>query len=362
MLIHTRLPPGVNYPQLTQFPENYDDFLAVFRDGQTVDRNNFLTTADALQTAMYKTALASKHLETKGNPIPGESLVDVFLTDAGAERILVPMDRQFCEMGVELARKSVSENDGRLHPYVGAVVVKTGKVVATGYRGETGAGRHAEFCALKKLNDDVDNVDLAGCTVYTTLEPCSERKPPKVACATRLIKANAARVVSGMPDKDREVYGLSSLAEAKIHIGLFPSDLMQELIALNKEWSDSRRNPDDSNVVRLPELLDRIESCKQRYWDISKDQRIKWGLRPDAPAEGYSGDLVIGLVEQLLLHALRGSYPFNTDSLSSIAWAQAQSLFGGSRQFTSTSEVVSTVEPMIAELEGKLSAYEADQR
>jgi hypothetical protein len=71
---------------------------------------------------------------------------------------------------------------------------------------------------------------------------------------------------------------------------------------------------------------------------------------------------MIGLVEQLLLHALRGSYPFNTDNLSSVAWAQAQSLFAGSRQFTSASEVVSTVEPMIAELEGKLSACEADQR
>jgi pyrimidine deaminase RibD-like protein len=362
MLIHTKLPPGIIYPQLTQFPENYDDFLAAFRDGQTVDRNNLLTTADTLQTNMYKTALGNKHLETRGNPIPGESLVDIFLTEVGAERILVPMDRQFCEMAVELSRKSISENDGRLHPYVGAVVAKAGKVLATGYRGETGAGRHAEFCALKKLNDDVDNVDLAGCTVYTTLEPCSERRPPKVACATRLIKANAARVVSGMPDKDREVYGLSSMAEAKIHIGLFPSDLMQKLIALNKEWSDSRRNPDNSNVVRLPKLLDRIESCKQRYWNISKSQRIEWGLRPETPAHGYSGEVVIGLVEQLLLQALRGSYPFNTDDFSSIAWAQAQSLFGGSREFTSASEVVSVVEPMIAELEGKLSACEADQR
>src|SRR5450755_4501083 len=92
------------------------------------------------------------------------------------------------------------------------------------YRGETGDGRHAEFCALKKLNDDVDNVDLSGCTVFTTLEPCSERNPPKLSCASRLIKAKAARVVSGMPDKDKNVYGLSSLAEAKVHIGLFPND------------------------------------------------------------------------------------------------------------------------------------------
>jgi pyrimidine deaminase RibD-like protein len=144
---------------------------------------------------------------------------------------------------VELAKKSIHENDGELHPYVGAVVVKDGKIISTGFRGETGEGRHAEFCALKKLYEDVNHVDLSGCTVYTTLEPCSERKSGKTACATRLINAKATRVVSGMPDKDKDVYGFSLLLEAGIHIGLFPNDLMQELSALNKEWSDTRRKP-----------------------------------------------------------------------------------------------------------------------
>lgn len=184
MLIHTKLPAGHIYPQLSQFPTNYTDFLAVFRGGQTVDNNTYLTTANTLQTAMYKTALASGHLTTKGNPIKGESLLDIFLTNEGAEHILVPQDRQFCERAVELAKKSVQEDDGELHPYVGAAIVKDGKIISTGFRGETGEGRHAEFCALKKVNEDVDNVDLRGCTVYTTLERCSKRKPPRIPCAT----------------------------------------------------------------------------------------------------------------------------------------------------------------------------------
>jgi pyrimidine deaminase RibD-like protein len=243
LLIKTKLPPGLIYPQLTQLPANYADFLAAFRDGQTVDRNTYLTTADTLQTNMYKTALASGHLVTRASPIQGESLVDIFLTDEGADSILRPQERKFCELAVELAKKSIHEDDGELHPYVGAVVVKDGTIVSTGFRGETGEGRHAEFCALKKINEDVDHVDLSGCTVYTTLEPCSERKLGKTACATRLINAKAARVVSGMPDKDKDVYGFSLLLEAGIQIGLFPNDLMQELSALNKEWSDTRRKP-----------------------------------------------------------------------------------------------------------------------
>ena len=120
--------------------------------------------------------------------------------------------------------------------------MKDGQILATGYRGETGEGRHAEFCALKKINDDVDHVDLSGCTVYTTLEPCSKRNSSnKTACATRLINANVSRVVFGMADKDESVYGHVSLTEANIEVGLFPRDLIQELIALNKKWSDTRR-------------------------------------------------------------------------------------------------------------------------
>ena len=254
MLIHEKLPPGHLYPQLTQFPTNYADFLADFRGGQTVDNNTYLTTGNAVQTHLYKAAIASGHLTTKGNPIQGEFLVDIFLTDEGAEHILTPQDKQYCKMAVELARKSIAENDGEPHPYVGAVVVKDGKVLATGYRGETGEGRHAEFCALKKINDDVDNADLSGCTVYTTLEPCSIRKPSKTPCTNRLINGKVARVVYGLADKDETVYGHSYLSEAGIEIGLFPKDLMQELLALNKEWSDSLRvkpivPPNDTNAI-----------------------------------------------------------------------------------------------------------------
>jgi pyrimidine deaminase RibD-like protein len=255
MLIHEKLPQGHLYPQLTQFPANYPDFLAAFRGGQTVDNNTYLTTGNAVQTHLYKAAIASGHLTTKGNPIQGEFLVDIFLTETGAEHILTPQDRQFCQLAVDLARKSVAEDDGEPHPYVGAVVVKDGKVLASGYRGETGEGRHAEFCALKKINDDVDNIDLSGCTVYTTLEPCSTRKPSKAPCTNRLIGGKVARVVYGIADKDESVYGHSSLVEAGIEVGLFPKALIQELLVLNKKWSETLRvkpivpPPNDTNAI-----------------------------------------------------------------------------------------------------------------
>lgn len=242
MLIHEKLPPGALYPQITHFSTNYVEFLAAFRGGQTIDNNLTATSIAATpQAQMLQIAITSGHLTKKGNPIQGEALLDIFLTDEGAEQILTPLDKQFCKMAVELARKSVAEDDGEPHPYVGAVVVRGGTVISTGYRGERNKGDHAEYCALRKINDDVDNVDLSGCTVYTSLEPCSQRSPEKKACADRLIKGGVERVVFGMADKDESVYGHVSLTEAGIDVALFPKSLIQELIALNKKWSDTRR-------------------------------------------------------------------------------------------------------------------------
>lgn len=239
MLIKEKMPPGHIYPQITQVPISYAEFLNHFRGGHTIDDNLSATSiASSLQAALIQVAILGGHLtKAKNMAMPNEFLLDITLTKAGADLIQTTLDRQFCEMAVVEARKSIAEDDGRPHPYVGVVIVKDGKVLATGFRGESGKGDHGEYCALKKVNE----TDVQGATVYTTLEPCSERNPPKKSCTDRLINAKVARVVSGSADKDESVYGHSTLVEAGIEIGFFPHDLMQELLVLNKEFNDSRR-------------------------------------------------------------------------------------------------------------------------
>jgi len=243
MLIKEKLPQGHIYPQITQTPTTYGEFLDAFRGGHTIDDNlGAHTIAETVQAAMLKIAIASGHLsKTRSAAAPYESLADIFLTEEGAALIQTAVDRKFCVLAVAEARKSIAEADGRPHPYVGVVIVKDGKILATGFRGESGKGDHGEYCALKKVSADVDNVDLSGCSVYTTLEPCSGRNPPKKSCTERLINAKVARVVSGSADKDESVYGHSTLVEAGIEIGFFQHDLMQELLVLNKTFNDSRR-------------------------------------------------------------------------------------------------------------------------
>jgi pyrimidine deaminase RibD-like protein len=281
MLIHKKLPQGHIYPQITQAPiNNYADFLNFFRGGHTIDDNLGATAiANTLQASMLKIAIASGHLtKARSKAIPNEFLADVVLTKSGSELIQTALDRTFCEAAIAEAKKSVAEDD-RLHPHVGVVIVKDGKILATGYRGESGKGDHGEFCALKKLNE----ADVQGATVYTTLEPCSTRKPPKMPCTKRLIDSTVARVVYGMADKHESVYGHASLVEAGIEIGFFPNDLMQELLALNKDWSDSLR----VTPVIPPNDTSPIASVSYYKLGTSMQDNVHLFVRPPKDAGGF---------------------------------------------------------------------------
>jgi restriction system protein len=50
---------------------------------------------------------------------------------------------------------------------------------------------------------------------------------------------------------------------------------------------------EEFTAMRLRELYDRIEACRERYWKIPKGTRIECRLRPDVGAGGYAGDHVI---------------------------------------------------------------------
>lgn len=143
-------------------------------------------------------------------------------------------DRRFACLAIAEARKSISEQDGRPHPKVGAVVVKNGQVLSSAHRGEA-PGNHAEFTALEqKLADDA----VAGATVYTTLEPCTTRNHPKIPCARRLTERKVARVVVGMLDPDPRITGrgMQTLRNINTAIDFFPSDLMTEVEELNRDF------------------------------------------------------------------------------------------------------------------------------
>ncbi|MEU3434208.1 deaminase [Streptomyces sp. NPDC006863] len=77
---------------------------------------------------------------------------------------------------------------------VGAVIVgEDGTKLASGYSRATGPREHAEEVALAQLPQDEPR--LAGATIYSTLEPCSQRSASRTPCARRILEAGIPRVV-----------------------------------------------------------------------------------------------------------------------------------------------------------------------
>ena len=61
--------------------------------------------------------------------------------------------------------------------------------------------------------------------------------------------------------------------------------------------------------ARLDSFPRRIAEARRRYWDIPKSERERRGLRPDGPASGWSGTVVLSVLTDVLLSALAGVFP-----------------------------------------------------
>ena len=145
-------------------------------------------------------------------------------------------DRELMEMAIELAAACVSETD-KISPKVGAVVARDGVVLGVAYRGELKAGEHAEYTLLERK---LPRAKLAGAVLYTTLEPCTHRNHPKIACTDRIIARGLKRVVIGTLDPNSQVRGLGELRlqDAEIEITRFEPDLIPRIRELNREFAE----------------------------------------------------------------------------------------------------------------------------
>jgi diaminohydroxyphosphoribosylaminopyrimidine deaminase/5-amino-6-(5-phosphoribosylamino)uracil reductase len=120
-------------------------------------------------------------------------------------------DEYYMNLAIALARKGrgyVSPN-----PMVGAVIVKNGQIIGSGYHRNYG-GNHAEINAILNAKEKI-----AGSTFYVTLEPCCHKgkTPP---CVDTIIENKIARVVIGTVDSNPLVscQGVRCLRDSGIEV------------------------------------------------------------------------------------------------------------------------------------------------
>jgi len=131
-------------------------------------------------------------------------------------------EEYYMRMAMQLALKAKGRTSP--NPLVGAVLVKGGRVISTGFHKKAGSP-HAEINAINKVTEDIK-----GSTLYVTLEPCSHfgRTPP---CTERIIESGIKEVVVGMRDPNplNNGKGLNRLRRAgiKLKVGILGKELRE---------------------------------------------------------------------------------------------------------------------------------------
>src|SRR3546814_3340608 len=119
-------------------------------------------------------------------------------------------------------------------PRVDCLMVRAKQLISSGATQRAG-GPHAEVMALRQAAER--SCDVAGSTVYVTLEPCSHfgRTPP---CVDALIAARPARVVIAMRDPNPLVGGRGIAKLQAAGLAVPTGDCAADALAINPGRSE----------------------------------------------------------------------------------------------------------------------------
>lgn len=126
-------------------------------------------------------------------------------------------DRGCLERAIELSHRCPPSQDAYS---VGAVLVDaSGVEIASGYSRETDPRVHAEEAALARV--PAGDPRLAGATLYSSLEPCSQRRSRPRSCVRLILDAGIPRVVIAWREPDlfvADARGCELLREAGVTV------------------------------------------------------------------------------------------------------------------------------------------------
>ena len=146
-------------------------------------------------------------------------------------------DQTFMLAALEQARKAQAAGEVP----VGAVVVKDGEIIGTGFNAPISRhdpAAHAEILALRDAANRLGNYRLPGCVLYVTLEPCA-------MCVGAMLHARIARLVYGAVDPKTGACGsvLDLISEPRLnhHATVTAGVMAEECGALLREFFAEKR-------------------------------------------------------------------------------------------------------------------------
>lgn len=117
------------------------------------------------------------------------------------DAIISEQDKAFMQKAIELSIQNVDNGGG---PF-GAVIVKDGRIIATGVNRVTANNdptAHAEVSAIREACRNMADFRLNGCTIYTSCEPCP-------MCLSAIYWAGISKIFYGNTKEDAEAIDFS---------------------------------------------------------------------------------------------------------------------------------------------------------
>ncbi len=146
-------------------------------------------------------------------------------------------DEEFMRIAIKKAYSGIGKGQS---PF-GACIVKAGMLISLAHNmvlKNTDITLHAEMLAIKKACKRLNRIDLSGCVIYSTCEPCP-------MCFSACHWARIKKIIYSCGIADAKRYGFNELAISNRRllslgaskIKLKPGFLREEGLELFKYWS-----------------------------------------------------------------------------------------------------------------------------
>ena len=154
-------------------------------------------------------------------------------------------EKKYMLAAIRSALKGVSKKEGG--PFGAVIVDKNGHILSTAHNTvwkDTNPTAHAEVNAIRKACKKLGSINLSGCTIYSTTEPCP-------MCFSAIHWARIGTIVYGASIEDAAKYGFNEMKvkntalkrSGKLRITIISDFMREDNLKLFRVWKNTKGHP-----------------------------------------------------------------------------------------------------------------------